>query len=96
VQNLDLAQLAGLGGVVNPPNFAAYAAPGAAFGPMAAGLGASSGVTGQVVPFASDLFSSNQNAAANQAIGGANKTSGLIGSGIGAAGSIAGAAALGL
>jgi hypothetical protein len=92
VQNLDLAQLAGLGGVINPPNFPAYGAPGAAFGPMQAGIGASSGISGQVIPFASDLFSSNQSAAANQAIGGANKTSGLVGAGVGAAGSIAAAA----
>lgn len=97
VQNLDLSQLSGIGGVVNPPNLpgyaqapnlagyaqqpnlAAYAAPGSGFAPMQSGIGASSGVSGQLFPFASNIFDANQSAAANQAIGGSNKSSGIIG-----------------
>jgi hypothetical protein len=92
VQGLDTQQLAGLGGVVQPPNFAAYGAPGSSFGPMGAGIGATSGTVGQIAPIASEIFGSNQSAAANQAIGGANKSGGMLGAGIGAVGSIAAAA----
>lgn len=79
VQGLNLQQLSGLGGVVQPPNFAAYAAPGASYAPMAAGLGATSGQANSLLGFGSNLFDANQSAAANQAIGGANKSSGVIG-----------------
>ena len=44
-----------------------------------------------LLSYGSDLFSSNQNASAAQNIAGGNKSSGLIGGGIGAIGSILGA-----
>lgn len=92
VQQLNLGQLGGLGGIAQAPNFAAYAAPGAAFGPMAAGLGAVQGITSPIMGYGSDLFSSNQNAAFQSSAAGANKMGGTLGAGIGAVGSIAGAA----
>jgi hypothetical protein len=46
--------------------------------------------------YGSDLYSSNQNAAAAQSIAGANKSSGALGGGLGALGSIAGAAGVAL
>jgi hypothetical protein len=95
VQGLDLSQLQGLGGVAQMPNLAAYAAPGAGFGPMQAGMGAVQGVSGQLFPFASNIFDANQSAAAQQNIAASNKSGGLTGAGIGAIGSL-GAAAIGL
>jgi hypothetical protein len=46
-----------------------------------------------ILGYLQDLFSSNQNAAAAQSIAGANKQSGAIGGGLGAAGSIIGGVA---
>jgi hypothetical protein len=46
--------------------------------------------------YSSDLFSSNQNAAAAQSIAGSNKQSGAVGGGLSALGSIAGAAGVAL
>jgi hypothetical protein len=99
-QAANLANLQGLGGVAQmpnlagyaqAPNLAAYAAPGGSYAPMGAGIGATSGTVGQMAPIAADIFSSNQSAAANQAIGGANKTSGIAGGALSAVGSIAAA-----
>jgi hypothetical protein len=91
VQGLNLQQLSGLGGVAQMPNLAAYGAPGASYAPMTAALGATSGALGTTAPIVSDIFSSNQNAAANQAIAGANKSSGIAGGALSAVGSIAAA-----
>jgi hypothetical protein len=91
VQGLNLQQLAGLGGVVQTPNLAAYAAPGQSVAPLSATLGATGQTLGTVAPIVNDIFSNNQSAAANQAIGGANKQSGAIGGALSAVGSIAAA-----
>ena len=90
-QAQNLGSLAGLSGVAQMPNLAAYGAPGASFGSMGAGIGASSGTVGQIAPIVSEIFGSNQSAAANQAIGGANKTAGIAGGALSAVGSIAAA-----
>jgi len=113
VNQMDLGQVQGLGGVAQmpnfagyaqapnlanyaaPPNIAAYASPGAGFGPLASGIGAVQGISGPLMSFGQNLFDANQNAAATQSIAGANKSAGLTGAGIGAAGSI-GAALIGL
>jgi hypothetical protein len=100
LQATNLGTLQGIGGVAQPPNFAGYAqapnlpaygAPGASYAPMTAALGATSTALGTTAPIVSEIFSSNQNAAANQAIGGANKTSGIAGGALSAVGSIAAA-----
>jgi len=98
-QGIDQAALQGLGGVVTPPNFASYAqapnlaaygAPGASNIPMGAGLGVTMGQTQPLLNFGQNLFDANQNAAATQNIAAANKSGGLTGAGIGAAGAIGG------
>jgi len=100
LQSTNLGTLQGIGGVAQPPNFAGYAqapnlaaygAPGASFGPMGAGIGATSGTANQLLGFGANIFDANQSAAANQAIGGANKQSGAIGGALSAVGSIAAA-----
>jgi hypothetical protein len=97
-QASNLATLQGLGGTVpvpnlagyaQAPNLAGYASPGGAFTPMSAGIGATSGTVHEITPIAADIFSSNQSAAANQAIGGANKSSGIASGAMSAIGSIA-------
>lgn len=55
------------------------------------GVQSFSALTNPILAYMSDLFSSNQNAAAAQAIAGANKSSGALGGGLGALGSIGGA-----
>jgi len=98
-QSMDLGTLQGLGGAVQAPNYAgyvqepnlaAYGAPGSRYAPMQAGMGTTSGSAQSLLNFGQNLFDANQNAAATQNIAGANKSSGLAGAGIGAAGSIAG------
>jgi hypothetical protein len=96
VQQLNLAQLVGLGGVAQPPNFPAYAAPGGGYQPMAAGLGAAGAVVNPLLSYESQLQQANQNAAAAQSAAAANKSSGLLGGGLGAIGSIGGGLAMGL
>jgi hypothetical protein len=100
-QAMNQAALQGLGGAVQPPNYAAYAqapnlaaygAPGSSNIPMGAGLGVTQGQTQPLLNFGQNLFDANQNAAATQNIAAANKSGGLTGAGIGALGSIAGAA----
>jgi hypothetical protein len=55
------------------------------------GVRSFSALTNPILAYLSDLFSSNQNAAAAQSIAGANKSSGALGGGLGALGSIGGA-----
>jgi hypothetical protein len=86
-----VAQMPNLAGYAQAPNLAAYGAPGQSLAPLQATLGATSGTLGTVAPIVSDIFGSNQSAAANQAIGGANKTSGIAGGALSAIGSIAAA-----
>ena len=98
-QGMDQSALQGLGGAVTPPNYAGYAqapnlaaygAPGASYAPMQAGLGTTQGQTQSLLNFGQNLFDANQNAAATQNIAAANKSGGLTGAGIGAAGAIGG------
>lgn len=105
VQNLDLTSLAGLGGQVQQPNlpayagapnFAAMAAPGAGFGPLAAGVGAVSGVTQPLMAFGQNVFDANQSAAAAQSTAAANKSAGVGSGALGAVGAIGGGLAMGL
>jgi hypothetical protein len=99
LQASNLGTFQATGGAVQPPNYAgyaqapnlaAYAAPGASYAPLAAGLGATSGQTNSLLGFGQNLFDANQNAAATQNIAAANKSGGLTGAGIGAAGAIGG------
>lgn len=98
-QSMNLGSLQSLGGAVQAPNYAGYAqapnlaaygAPGASYAPMGAGLGVTSGQTNSLLGFGQNLFDANQNAAATQNIAAANKSGGLTGAGIGAAGAIGG------
>jgi hypothetical protein len=57
---------------------------------MGAGLGVTSGQTSSLLGFGQNLFDANQNAAATQNIAASNKSGGLTGAGIGAAGAIGG------
>lgn len=96
LQNLDLTTTGALGGIVNPPNFAAYGTPGAGFGPMAAGIGATSGIAQPLMSFGQNLFDANQNAAAAQSTAAANKGAGATSGALGAVGAIGGGLAMGL
>jgi hypothetical protein len=99
LQASNLGTFQGTGGAVQPPNYAGYAqapnlaaygAPGASYAPMQAGLGATSGETNSLLGFGQNIFDANQNAAATQNIAASNKSGGLTGAGIGAAGAIGG------
>lgn len=57
------------------------------------GVGSFSKLTNPILAYMSDLFSSNQNAAAAQSIAGANKSAGGLSGGLGAIGSIVGGVA---
>ena len=70
VQNLNLSQLQGLGGVQRP---------GGSFAPLAAGIGATQGSTQSLLGFGSNIFDANQSAAAAESAAGANKSSGTMG-----------------
>lgn len=98
-QAMNQGALTALGGQVQAPNFgqyaqapnlAAYGAPGASYSPMGAGLGVTSGQTNSLLGFGQNLFDANQNAAATQNIAASNKSGGMAGAGIGAAGAIGG------
>jgi hypothetical protein len=98
-QAMDQSALQSLGGAVTPPNYAGYAqapnlaaygAPGSSYAAMQAGLGTTQPGTQSLLNFGQNLFDANQNAAATQNIAASNKSGGLTGAGIGAAGAIGG------
>jgi hypothetical protein len=57
---------------------------------MNTGMGATSGAANSLLGFGQNLFDANQNAQATQNIAASNKSGGLTGAGIGAAGAIGG------
>jgi hypothetical protein len=81
-------------GTSNAAQMGALWRPGGSFAPYQAGIGIGQAVTNPLLQYGSDLFSSNQSAAGQESIAGANKSAGTAGGIMSTIGSIAGAAAM--